>query len=140
MSLSRRAPSIPYIASVANIAETAGGAEIESDADLQMRIFLAPSAYSTAGPEDGYLYHAKRYSAEGFAYASPKYGSISKQGFEVTYLGVDEDGRVSLEELKAAIRPDTILISVMAANNEIGTVHRPIRSKRISPADPAKSA
>lgn len=41
-----------------------GGAEIESDADLQMRIFLAPSAYSTAGPEDGYLYHAKRYSAD----------------------------------------------------------------------------
>lgn len=47
---------------------------------------------------------------------------LQKQGFEVTYLGVDEDGRVSLEELKAAIRPDTILISVMAANNEIGTV------------------
>ena len=43
-------------------------------------------------------------------------------GFEVTYVGVDEDGKIKLDELKAAIRPDTILISVMAANNEIGTI------------------
>ena len=47
---------------------------------------------------------------------------LEKQGFEVTYVGVDENGTVKLEELEAAIRPDTILISVMAANNEIGTV------------------
>lgn len=47
---------------------------------------------------------------------------LEKQGYEVTYLDVDEDGKISLEELKAAVRPDTILISVMAANNEIGTI------------------
>lgn len=47
---------------------------------------------------------------------------LEKQGFEVTYLNVDEKGRISLKELEAAIRPDTILISVMAANNEIGTI------------------
>ena len=47
---------------------------------------------------------------------------LEKQGYEVTYLDVDEDGKISLEELRAAIRPDTILISVMAANNEIGTI------------------
>lgn len=47
---------------------------------------------------------------------------LEKQGYEVTYLGVDEEGKISLEELKTAIRPDTILISVMAANNEIGTI------------------
>ena len=47
---------------------------------------------------------------------------LEKLGYEVTYLGVDEDGKVSLEELEAAIRPDTILISVMFANNEIGTI------------------
>ncbi len=47
---------------------------------------------------------------------------LEKRGFEITYLTVDRDGLISLDELKAAIRPDTILISVMFANNEIGTI------------------
>lgn len=47
---------------------------------------------------------------------------LEKQGYEVTYVGVDEQGIVKLDELKRAIRPDTILISIMAANNEIGTI------------------
>ena len=51
---------------------------------------------------------------------------LEKHGFEMTYVGVDEDGKIKLDELKAAIRPDTILISVMAANNEIGTI-QPIK-------------
>ena len=47
---------------------------------------------------------------------------LKTRGFEITYLDVDEDGLVNLEELERAIRPDTILISVMFANNEIGTI------------------
>ena len=47
---------------------------------------------------------------------------LEKHGVEVTYLNVDEFGRISLEELEKAIRPETILISIMFANNEIGTI------------------
>ena len=47
---------------------------------------------------------------------------LEQHGYEITYVGVDENGTVKLDELEAAIRPDTILISVMAANNEIGTI------------------
>ena len=51
---------------------------------------------------------------------------LEQKGYEVTYLDVDEDGKISLEELEKAIRPDTILISVMFANNEIGSI-QPIK-------------
>ncbi len=47
---------------------------------------------------------------------------LEKRGYEVTYVGVDEHGALKLNELRRAIRPDTILISVMFANNEIGTL------------------
>ena len=51
---------------------------------------------------------------------------LEKQGFEATYLDVDSEGIISLDELKNAIREDTILITVMFANNEIGTI-QPIK-------------
>ena len=51
---------------------------------------------------------------------------LEKRGFSITYIDVDENGVLKLDELKKAIRPDTILISVMFANNEIGTI-QPIK-------------
>lgn len=62
---------------------------------------------------------------------------LEEQGFEVTYLPVDSDGRIRLSDLEQAIRPDTILVSVMHTNNEIGSL-QPIAQageliKRINP-------
>lgn len=54
---------LPYIESVTNITETAGGAEKESDDSYAEHIFLAPGAYSTAGPADGYIFHAKNFNS-----------------------------------------------------------------------------
>lgn len=47
---------------------------------------------------------------------------LEKQGYSVTYLPVDQDGLVTAEQVAAAIRPDTILVSIMFANNEVGTI------------------
>ena len=62
---------------------------------------------------------------------------LSENGFEVTYLGVDAYGQINLEELRAAIRPDTILVSIMQVNNEIGAL-QPIEqaAKIIKAANP----
>ena len=54
---------LPYIQSVANIKESEGGAELESDESLAERTYLAPSSYSVAGPEDAFSYWAKTYNA-----------------------------------------------------------------------------
>ncbi len=48
--------------------------------------------------------------------------ALEREGFEVTYLTPDSEGRISVEEVRAALRPNTILVSVMMANNEIGTI------------------
>ena len=49
--------------------------------------------------------------------------ALAEQEFEITYLDVDSTGQIDISELKAAIRPDTIFISIMSANNEIGTIY-----------------
>lgn len=54
---------LPYISSVSNIEESQGGADVEDDESLADRVYLAPSAYSVAGPRDAYIYHTKAYGA-----------------------------------------------------------------------------
>ena len=89
---------------------TAGGSEADNWA-----IKAAAEAYAAKGKHiitSQIEHHAVLHTCE----------YLEKQGFEVTYVGVDEQGILRLDELKAAIRPDTVLISVMFANNEIGTL------------------
>lgn len=57
---------------------------------------------------------------------------LERHGFDITYLNVDSDGKVRLDELKKSIREDTILISVMTANNEIGTIQPVARIGQIA--------
>lgn len=89
---------------------TAGGTEADNWA-----MIATAEAYANKGKHiitTGIEHHAILHTGE----------YLEKKGFEVTYLNVDENGVVKLDELKKAIRPDTILISVMFANNEIGTI------------------
>lgn len=110
---------IPYVASVSNTTATEGGAEIESDADLAERVFLAPGAYSTAGPEDGYIYHAKAYS--------PAVGDVEatsdQEAGTIDIVFIMADGSTPGEEMiegmegylqGKTIRPMTDLVRVAA--------------------------
>ncbi len=93
---------------------TAGGSESDNWA-----LKATAEAYKTKGNHiitTKIEHHAILHTAE----------YLAKQGYEITFLDVDEEGVVKIEDLKAAIRPTTILISVMFANNEIGTI-QPIR-------------
>ncbi len=98
----------------ANIYFTAGGTESDNWA-----LVATAEAYSSKGNHiitSKIEHHAVLHTCE----------YLEKRGFEVTYIDVDENGIIKLDQLKAAIRPTTILISVMFANNEIGTI-QPIK-------------
>ena len=90
---------------------TAGGSESDNWA-----LKATAEAYTSKGKP--HHHNAKSSITRSFIPASIWRNS----GFEITYLDVDENGVVKLDELEKAIRPDTILISVMFANNEIGTI------------------
>ncbi len=93
-----------------NIYFTAGGSESDNWA-----LKAAVEAYASKGKHiitTKIEHHAILHTCE----------YLEKKGIEVTYLDVDENGFVNPEDLKRAIRPDTILISIMFANNEIGTI------------------
>ncbi len=89
---------------------TAGGSEADNWA-----LIAAAEAYSDKGKHiitSKIEHHAVLHTCE----------YLQKKGFQITYIDVDEEGILKLDELEKAIRPDTILISVMFANNEIGTI------------------
>ena len=119
---------IPYVASVSNTTATEGGAEIESDDDLAERVFLAPGAYSTAGPEDGYLYHAKAYSAaigDVVATSNQAAGTV-----DIVFIMADGStpGEEMIEGLEGylqgkTIRPMTDLVRVAAPQEVTYTIN-----------------
>lgn len=119
---------IPYVASVTNTTATEGGAEIESDDDLAERVFLAPGAYSTAGPEGGYLYHAKAYSAaigDVVATSNQAAGTV-----DIVFIMADGStpGEEMIEGLEGylqgkTIRPMTDLVRVAAPQEVTYTIN-----------------
>ena len=101
-------------ASAQEIYFTAGGSESDNWA-----LVAAAEAYESKGKHiitSKIEHHAILHTCE----------YLEKRGFSITYIDVDENGVLKLDELKKAIRPDTILISVMFANNEIGSI-QPIK-------------
>lgn len=97
-------------ASPREIIITSGGTESDNMALIKTAEYLAEKGK-----------HIITTSVEHPAVLNPlKY--LETRGFEVTYLSVDEKGRISFEQVKEAIRPDTILVSVMTGNNEVGTL------------------
>lgn len=89
---------------------TSGGSESNN-----MALIGTAQAYRRSGNHiiSSSIEHASVYNPLGY---------LQEQGFEITYLPVDSEGHIRLEELEQAIRPDTILVSIMYVNNEVGAV------------------
>ena len=113
---------LPYIEAVTNTETTAGGSDVESDEDFAERIYLAPSGYSVAGPEDAYVYHTRSYSS---AIGDVEVSSPSPCVVEVRFLMADAslpsetliaDINEHLSDKK--IRPLTDQVRVLAPEEE----------------------
>ena len=110
---------IPYIERVENIVESEGGSDEESDADFKVRVFLAPSSYSTAGPEDAYIYWVKQYNSAAIGDVK----AMSTEGGEVNIRVVLTGGILPSEAFlagltdflaSAKVRPSTDKVIVSA--------------------------
>ena len=109
---------LPYVASVENVTTTDGGADLETDASLAERVYLAPSSYSVAGPDDAYAFWARTYSSNigSVKPTSPVPGEV------VLYILMKDGtlpGTETIQGLEAylasnKIRPMTDLVSVSA--------------------------
>lgn len=119
---------IPYIGSVTNTDETSGGSDIESDDDFTKRIYLTPSSFSTAGPEESYEYWVQKYSPE---IGDVKVTSDQAAG-EVDIVFLMADGTLPSASVIAAvsayisgdtIRPMTDLVTVNAPEEVAYTIN-----------------
>lgn len=113
---------IPYMERVANIEESSGGSDIEDDENFAYRLYLAPSAYSTAGPADAYEYHTKSFSA-----AIGDVKVVSPEPVEVEVRFLLTDGSIPTEGLCAEVleylngqfrRPLTDHVAVLAPTEQ----------------------
>jgi len=114
IDLARAAMARSIGAKETEIIFTGGGTEADN-----MALFGVAESYKTGGKHiitTRVEHHAVLHACE----------QLEKMGYEVTYLPVDESGRISISELHAALRDDTILVSVMYGNNEVGTL-QPIK-------------
>ena len=126
--LSTMVDPLPYVAAVSNTTVTEGGADLESDEDLAERIYLAPGAYSVAGPEDAYLYHAKMFSTaigDVVATSDPEGGKVYIAFIMADGTAPGEEMITGLQDYLSAktIRPMTDLVSVAAPEEIAYTIN-----------------
>ena len=118
---------VPYVASVQNITPTAGGTDAESDDDFKERIYLAPGAYSTAGPEDAYRYHAMSYSAAVGDVEAESYQAAGTVDLVFVLTDGSDPGPELIEGMKEYLsarlrRPMTDLVHVSAPQKVAYTI------------------
>lgn len=110
---------LPYVESIENITDTSGGTDLEDDTSLAERTYLAPSGYSTAGPQDAYTYWAKTYNTD---IGSVRPVSLQQAGKAEVYI-LMRDGTLPGEEVITGlqeflrdeeVRPMTDLVTVLA--------------------------